>query len=88
MVFAPLEEGIDGLVHISELNVDANTNLKKKFNAGDKMSVIVKSVDASAKRISLTTTTSLEQDKTTAKYMSSQDDDGDTYNPFAALLKK
>lgn len=87
-VFVTLEEGIDGLVHISELSVDANTNLKKKFNAGDKMSVIVKSVDASAKRISLTTTTSLEQDKTTAKYMSSQDDDGDTYNPFAALLKK
>ena len=87
-VFVNLEEAIDGLVHISELDVDANTNLKKKFNVGDKMSVVVKSVDAKNKRISLTTTTSLEQDKTTAKYMSSQDDDGDTYNPFAALLKK
>lgn len=87
-VFVNLEEAIDGLVHISELDVDANTNLKKKFNVGDKMSVVVKSVDAKNKRIALTTTTSLEQDKTTAKYMSSQDDDGDTYNPFAALLKK
>ena len=87
-VFVNLEEAIDGLVHISELDVDANTNLKKKFNVGDKMSVVVKSVDAKNRRISLTTTTSLEQDKTTAKYMSSQNDDGDTYNPFAALLKK
>lgn len=87
-VFVNLEEGIDGLVHISELDVDANTNLKKKFNAGDKMSVVVKSVDSANRRIALTTTTSLEQDKTTAKYMSNQDDDGDTYNPFAALLKK
>ena len=87
-LFVTLEEGIDGLVHISELDVDANTNLKKKFNAGDKMSVIVKSVDQKARRISLTTTTSIEQDKTTAKYMSSQDDDGESYNPFAALLKK
>lgn len=87
-VFVNLEEAIDGLVHISELDVDANTNLKKKFNVGDKMLVVVKSVDAKNKRIALTTTTSLEQDKTTAKYMSSQDDDGDTYNPFAALLKK
>ena len=39
------------------------------------------------KRISLKTATSVEQDKTAAKYLSSQDDDGDTYNPFAALLK-
>ena len=40
------------------------------------------------KRISLTTSTSKEQDLTAEKYMSSQSDDGDTYNPFAALLKK
>lgn len=87
-IFVTLAEGIDGLVHISELNVDANTNLKKKFNPGDKLSVIVKSVDAENKRISLTTSTSKEQDQTTAKYMANQEDDSDTYNPFAALLKK
>lgn len=87
-LFVTIADGIDGLVHISELNVDANTNLKKKFNVGDKLSVIVKSVDTKNNRIALTTTTSLEQDQTTAKYMSTQSDDGDTYNPFAALLKK
>lgn len=87
-LFVTLEDGIDGLVHISELDVNSNTNLKKKFNTGDKISVVVKSVDSKNKRISLTTSTSKEQDLTAEKYMSSQSDDGDTYNPFAALLKK
>lgn len=87
-VFINLEEGIDGLVHKSALGLDANTNIKMKFKAGDKLSVVVKDVDAKNKRIALVTSTSHEQDQSTAKYMSSQSDDSDTYNPFAALLKK
>ena len=88
-VFVNLESGIDGLVHISELeDVSKNTNLKKVYKTGDAMSVVIKSVDAKNKRISLRTASSVEQDKNAEKYMSSQSDDGDTYNPFAALLKK
>ena len=87
-VFINLEEGIDGLVHKSALGLDANTNIKMKFKAGDKLSVVVKDVDSKNKRIALVTSTSHEQDQSTAKYMSSQSDDSDTYNPFAALLKK
>ena len=52
------------------------------------MNVVVTKIDVENKRISLTTATSKEQDDTAAQYMSSQDDDGETYNPFAALLKK
>ena len=88
-LFVNLDKGIDGLVHISELeDVSANTNLRKVYKIGQKMSVVVEKVDAEAKRISLVPATSKEQDETAAKYLSSQDDDGDTYNPFAALLKK
>lgn len=87
-VFINLEEGIDGLVHKSALGLDANTNIKMKFKAGDKLSVVVKDVDSKNRRIALVTSTSHEQDQSTAKYMSSQSDDSDTYNPFAALLKK
>ena len=47
----------------------------------------IEKIDVENKRISLKTATSVEQDKTAAKYLSNQDDDGDTYNPFAALLK-
>ncbi|MCR4791024.1 MAG: S1 RNA-binding domain-containing protein [Treponemataceae bacterium] len=87
-LFVTVADGIDGLVHISELDIDRNTNLKAKFNVGDKFSVVVKEVNVKQQKMSLRSATSVEQDKVTAKYMSSQTDDGDTYNPFAALLKK
>lgn len=87
-VFVNLDKGIDGLVHISALEgVDKNTNLKKKFKVGEKMSVVVKEVKANEKRISLVPATSVEQDNSAATYLHSQSD-GETYNPFAALLKK
>ncbi len=89
-VFVNLEPGIDGLVHISELGVKKDTNLQKVYKKGEPMSVVVKGVDAKNKRISLTTTSSHEQDMETARYLSKnlKDDDGEMYNPFAALLKK
>lgn len=88
-LFVNLAKGIDGLVHISELeDVSSNTNLKKVYKVGQEMSVVVKGVDSEKKRISLQTASSAEQDKTASKYLSAQDDDGETYNPFAALLKK
>ncbi len=88
-LFVNLDKGIDGLVHISELeDVSANTNLKKVYKIGQKMSVVIQIIDAENKRISLLPASSKEQDDTAAKYLSSQADDGDTYNPFAAFLKK
>ena len=89
-LFVNLDKGIDGLVHISELeDVGANTNLRKVYKTGQEMSVVIEKIDSAAKRISLKPASSVEQDQTAAKYMSSQDDDnGETYNPFAALLKK
>ena len=88
-VFINLDKGIDGLVHKSALGVDRNTNLKKKFSVGQEMSVIIKEIDAENKRISLVPSTSTEQDDNANEYFASHnDDDGDTYNPFAALLKK
>ena len=78
-LFVNLDKGIDGLVHISELeDVSANTNLRKVYKPGQEMSVVVSKVDAANKRISLVPATSKEQDDTAAQYMSSQDDDGET----------
>jgi len=88
-LFVNLATGIDGLVHISELeDIKSGTNLKKVFNIGQEMSVVVDKIDTAQKRISLRPASSVEQDNTAAKYLNSQDDDGETYNPFAALLKK
>lgn len=87
-IFIELESGIDGLVHISELdNIRPGTNIQKMYKIGEKMSVIVKDVNQAAKRISLKPSSSKEQDQEAAKYMSTQDDT-ETYNPFALLLKK
>ena len=88
-LFVNLDKGIDGLVHISTLEgLSANTNLRKVYKPGQEMSVVVEKVDAAAKRISLKPASSAEQDSSAEKYMTSQDDDGETYNPFASFLKK
>jgi small subunit ribosomal protein S1 len=89
-LFVTIEPGIDGLVHISTLdNVDRSTNLRKMYKVGAQMDVMVEKVDAGTRRISLKPASSAEQDKTTEKYLSGQDDsDTEMYSPFAALLKK
>lgn len=88
-LFVNLDKGIDGLVHISELeDVSSNTNLRKVYKIGQAMSVVIQKIDSENKRISLVPATSKEQDDTASAYLSSQDSDGETYNPFAALLKK
>ena len=71
--------------HLQEFRVEN----PQDYKVGDKMSVVINSVDADNERISLRPASSIEQDKTTAKYLDNQDDSaGETYNPFAALLKK
>lgn len=88
-LFVNLEDGIDGLVHISELEeAGHNTNLRKVFKTGDKMSVVVIDVNTDEKRIALKPATSKKQDNDAEDYLKAQKDDGDTYNPFASLLKK
>lgn len=88
-VFVSLEAGLDGLVHISELeDAGANTNLRKLYKVGTSMAVQILGIDVEQKRISLRPASSAEQDENSRSYMNHQDDDGDTYNPFAALLKK
>ena len=89
-VFINLAPAVDGLVHISKLPVERNTNLKKVYKAGDKMAVTVDSVDTEQKRVSLSPVVSNEEQDNANEYLSSHkdDDDGYSYNPFAALLKK
>lgn len=88
-VFVELEPGLDGLVHVSEMEgIDRNSNLNKLFKNGGSMTVAVKEINPEEKRISLIPTTSVEQDKTTARYMAGQNTDDEGYNPFAVLLKK
>ena len=86
-LFVQLASGIDGLVHISRLNVERNTNLKKVYKPGDKLPVVVDKIDLAEHRISLSPVVSNEEEENAHEYLSNQNDDGETYNPFAALLK-
>lgn len=88
-LFVNLEPGIDGLLHISELqDADRSTNLRKKYKTGEKLTVLIKGIDTAEKRISLMITQTSDEDVSAANYLKNQADEGDTYNPFAALLKK
>lgn len=87
-LFVELAKGVDGLIHVSELeDVERTTNLRKVFAVGQKMAVIIKSIDMQNKRIGLTVASTKEEDTSAQDFLNAQDD-SDTYNPFAALLKK
>lgn len=86
--FVTLESGIDGLVHTSELNSFSGTGGQRAgVKVGQKLAVRIIGVDQANRRISLKPATSEEEDETARKYLDTGDD-SDTYNPFAALLKK
>jgi len=89
-LFVNLEPGIDGLLHISEIeDADRKTNLRKVYKTGDSIAVAIKEVDAENRRISLRPATTKKQDNSAEEFLSKQDEsEGETYNPFAALLKK
>lgn len=87
-VFVSLEPGIDGLLHNSELRGDSKyNNTGNAVKMGETLSVQVLDIDIAQKRISLKQSSSLEEDETAKKYLDN-DSASDTYNPFAALLKK
>lgn len=91
-VFVALEEGVEGLVHITELEKaglvpDSKTNIRKVFTPGENFNAEILSVDESGRRISLAPAESREQTEATQKYFNGASD-GETYNPFAELLKK
>lgn len=86
--FVSLEPGLDGLVHISDLQGDSRDTSPKAFvKNGQKLDVEVQSIDIEKKRISLKPVSNLQKDETVNQYLSSGSET-ETYNPFAALLKK
>lgn len=83
--FVTLEPGLDGLVHISEMNNDSrDSNPDDILKKGQNITVQINSIDKEKKRISLKQTSSTEDDKDLKKYL---EPETETYNPFAELLK-
>ncbi len=87
-VFVALDKGIEGLLHASEMGLEnRNENFTKKFPVGGEVEVVVKSVNASERKIALSIENIDEGELHAISYLKTQDD-SDSYNPFAALLKK
>ena len=51
--FARITDGIDGLIHISQLSPERVTNVKDVVNVGDTVTVKITAIDEEKKRISL-----------------------------------
>lgn len=52
-VFMELEEGVEGLIHVSQLGLQRGENLKDRFKVGDEVEAEVINVDRTERRISL-----------------------------------
>jgi len=52
-VFMEIEEGIEGLVHISELSHDHVENIAEHFNRGDEVTAVILNIDPVEQRASL-----------------------------------
>ncbi len=52
-VFVEIEDGIEGLVHISELDYEHIENPAEKFKKGEELEVVVLNIDATDQRVSL-----------------------------------
>ncbi|MCK5197603.1 MAG: S1 RNA-binding domain-containing protein, partial [Spirochaetales bacterium] len=80
-----LEPGLDGLIHISDLEGDTRDfNPREALKKGQSVIVKINSIDTLKKRISLKPVTETQEDEAFKQYM---EPDSDTYNPFTALLK-
>jgi len=88
-LFVSLEPGLDGLIFISKLeDANQNTNLNRLYKVGEKLFVEIDEIDDENHKIALSPTKSDEEENSIKEYLSDQDDDSDTYNLFAQLLKK
>ncbi len=52
-MFVKIEDGVEGLVHISEVSRKKIENIEERFSVGERVNAVVLGVDADKKRISL-----------------------------------
>lgn len=69
-VFVELEEGVEGLIHISQLGIPKGEDIQSKFKVGDEIEAEVTNVDKPERRISLSMKPTKRRDKDDyAQYM-------------------
>ncbi len=86
-VFVEIEEGIEGLVHVSELSQDKVPSAKGFANVGDEIEAVVLSVDTVDKKVALSikALTGYTENTNYASFMDSQ---GEATSNLGMLLKE
>ncbi|WP_298266596.1 30S ribosomal protein S1 [Geobacter sp.] len=86
-VFLEIEEGIEGLIHVSELSREKVASPKDVANVGDEMEAVVLSVDESDKKIALSVK-SLQAAAEKAEIESYMQDRGEATSNLGELLRE
>jgi small subunit ribosomal protein S1 len=86
-VFMELEQGVEGLIHISQLGVQRGESLTEKFQEGAQIEAEVLSVDRAERRISLSIKQS-KRSKAKEEYAQYLEDDTSSSVTFGDLLQQ
>jgi small subunit ribosomal protein S1 len=83
-VFVELEEGVEGLIHISQLGIQRGDDIHQKFQVGAEIEAEVTNVDRNERRISLSLKTQKRKKEEYAEYM----EDSTSAVTFGDLLQQ
>lgn len=86
-IFVELEEGIEGLIHVSELSQEKIATPKGFANVGDEIDAVVLSVDTNEKKIALSVK-ALNVSKEKADFAAYMDTKGEATSNLGDLLKE
>ncbi|HQH28512.1 MAG TPA: S1 RNA-binding domain-containing protein, partial [Oligoflexia bacterium] len=85
-IFIELEEGVEGLIHVSQLGLQRGDNLREKFRVGEEVEAEVINVDRTERRISLSMKQAKRR-KEKEEYAQYLEDSGDAVT-FGDLLQQ
>lgn len=85
-IFMELEEGVEGLIHVSQLGLQRGENLREKFKVGEDIEAEVINVDRAERRISLSMKQARRK-KEKEEYAQYLEDSGDAVT-FGDLLQQ
>ncbi len=86
-IFVELEQGVEGLIHVSQLGLQRNENLKDKFQIGMELEAEVTNIDRAERRISLSMKQA-KRSKQKEEYAQYLEDDAGSAVTFGDLMQQ
>lgn len=86
-IFVELEQGVEGLIHVSQLGLQRNENLKDKYQVGTEVEAEVTNIDRAERRISLSMKQA-KRSKQKEEYAQYLEDGSDSAVTFGDLMQQ